>query len=133
MDRMKKLAVDSRQLAVGSGQRLKASTIVETLTAIVLISIAFGIGVLIYLNTISNQSITVEQQANMVLQEAAIATKTNERYISETFNFKNFIIERVVKPYGETKDLYLIELSAFNTEEELVSRYQELTYITKIN
>ena len=130
MDRLNKWIV-IRNLGWAEKQRLKASTIVETLMAIVLISIAFGVGMLVYLNTMSNIPIVREQQVNIALQEVARLTQKEERYINETITHKKFIIERKVKPYPMNRDVYHLHLLAYDTDETIIGEHQELIYIPK--
>lgn len=104
---------------------------VETLTAMVLITISFGIIVIVYLNTIVHSPTVIQQKAIFILEEVAQSTKREARYISEDFEYKNFLITRDVQPYAKKDGVYQLQLIAKNRDEQILANYQELLYLPK--
>ena len=111
--------------------KVKATTMVETLTAMVLITIAFGIAIMVYVNTIAHTPTVIQQKAALILEEVATLTKQEERYITEDFEYKHFIISRMVKPYAQKTNVYELQLIAKNRDETVLANYQELLYLPK--
>ena len=106
--------------------QLKAFSIVETLVALVLISLAFGAGAMIYLNVLSTSNIALKEKANLVLEEIYQKTILTERYVSEELVERQFRVEKKIQPYRNNSKVYLLELKAFDTKDKLMATHRTL-------
>lgn len=95
-------------------RKLKATTIVETLTALVLISIAFGVGILIFLNVSTSRSIMKEEQYQLIVENIRTTTFEKEAYKSEKYRLDNFVVVKIIRPYHGIKNLYKLSIQLYD-------------------
>ena len=112
-------------------RRLPATTIVETIMSLLLVFIAFGIGIGVYMNVLSNDRLVLETKAMGILQKLALEAKSQDRMLDESLMEMDFRIEKKVSRYTllpNTSDLYLLELQAFDVKDRLICTQESLLY-----
>ena len=112
-------------------KKLPATTIVETIMSMLLVFIAFGIGIGVYTNILRNDAISAQSSAATILQRLALEAKTKDRMLDETLTVANFRIEKKVSLYkglSNTNDLYRLELKAFDPNDRLICSHESLLY-----
>ena len=114
-------------------KKIKATSIVESLIAIVLIVIVFGIGMRSYLNVTNSTNLIVENRAALVLRQIAERTKATKQYIDQNFEEQGFNIQQQIRPYENYKKIYLLELKAFDPNQKTCGDYKELLYLNQNN
>jgi ABC-type enterochelin transport system permease subunit len=97
----------------------QAFTIVETLTAMVLISIAFGIGILVFLNVTENRSITQEEQYQLIVENIRTTTFEKEDFRSQKYRLDNFVVVKLIRPYQGIENLYQLSIQLFDEQQEV--------------
>jgi hypothetical protein len=102
---------------------------VETLAALVLVTLAFGAGAMIYLNVLSTSNIAVKEKAHLILEQVSQTTISTERYVSEELIEQQFRIEKTIQPYRNNAKVYLLQLNAFDEREKLIATHRELITI----
>ena len=114
---------------------LKASTIIEVLVAMILLSITVGIGSLSFTTTINNNQIPIKVKAVLALQKIAETTKTTKRYFDEEIEEFPLLIKKTVTPYTGHSHIIVLKLEAFDINKAItkpiVPSYQQLIYIGK--
>lgn len=104
--------------------RLKAVSIIETLVAMVILTISLGIAFMIFMNVISNNSVIVKTRAKIIAQEVAQKAIDEERWLNENLEIQNFTIKKKFRLSNNADNLLLLEVSVFKGEEKITTYYQ---------
>ena len=119
-------------------QRLKAASIVETIVAILLVFIAFGIGISIYLNVLRTDALVARSKAASILERIAMNAASEDRFIDETITEGDFRIEKKIEKYKfvgtgnqRAEDMFMMHLQVYDIQDQLVFERQSLIYYPK--
>jgi len=112
-----------------SKKKLPGFTIVESIIALVIILVSFGIGMLIYLNIISSEQISASSLAHIKLAGVLAETKKEQSYTDKKIDFENIIIIKKISPYSLGESTYQIHLSAFDHQNKLLAEINEIIYL----
>ncbi|MEM9821103.1 MAG: hypothetical protein AAF985_08530, partial [Bacteroidota bacterium] len=77
-------------------QRLPASSIVESITAMLIILISFGAGMSIYLNIMSNDQVLAKDRANTLLHHHLEQILQQKTYIDQRLEMQGMLIEQQI-------------------------------------
>jgi len=99
---------------------LQGSSIVETITALLIIIISFGAGMSIYLNIITNEQTISKSKANIVLETIMAETIEQKRFLDETIQLHGLIIEKAILPFTEKEDHRICALTAYDQEGQMI-------------
>ncbi|MBB3971041.1 hypothetical protein [Mucilaginibacter phyllosphaerae] len=104
--------------------KLKSSSIMEVVIAMVLIIIVFGIAMSIFANVFRTSLSAKQLKAQATFQDIFLTSGPGEVFENRTFQSGDFTISQTVSPYGNTTDLISVQLEAFdqNNESMAVSR-----------
>ncbi len=92
---------------------LKGSSIVETITALLIIVISFGAGMSIYLNIITNEQTISKTKANIILETMMTETIAQKRYLDETIQLHGLVIERAIFPFSAEESHRICAITAY--------------------
>jgi len=108
--------------------RLKATSIVESITAMVIILLSFGVGMMIYMNVLRSEKLVSKAKASLVLNQILGKTKEEQTFRNEKIN-KDFLkIIKSVSNYPDVTDAYAIKLEAFNMKGESILIIKEIIF-----
>ena len=88
--------------------KVKASTLIEVLISMVILSISFGLGIMIYLNTLTGSSTYLKLKAESLIQQEYNNIVNDAQKEIETENLK---ITSTTSPYASNTNLQLLEIS----------------------
>lgn len=111
---------------VGISHKLKASTLVESIIAMVIITLCLSIGVMIYINVINADKQLSSQKASFILANEANRIKTEKNFISTTTNINEWMIEKDISKYEGTENVYLLKLILKDANNKVISIHNEL-------
>ncbi|MEL6636642.1 MAG: hypothetical protein AAFW73_17335 [Bacteroidota bacterium] len=111
------------------GVKLKASTLVETLAAMTLLMVAFGIGMSIYLNILSSDHLERTSKANLYLQQFLEESKREGLFYDDEKVIGGYRLSRTIEPAGEYGDAYLINIEAEDIDGNFLHRVKEIVYV----
>lgn len=106
--------------------KLKASTLVESIIAMVIITLCLSIGVMIYINVINADKQLNNQKAKFILANEASRIKTEKIFISTTTNINEWMIEKDISKYEGTENVYLLKLILKDANNKVISIHNEL-------
>ena len=99
--------------------KIKAFTIMESMVAIVIIMIVFGLSSVVIID-ISSSGITKEKQyAYTLVQQLRAETFQQSRFIDESFELDNLMIEKTFLDYPESSELKVLLITAYRDKEKL--------------
>lgn len=109
-------------------QPLKASTLVESLFAMVIIVVSLGVGTMIYSNVLNSDKQVLKLKAMSVLDQQAALTKTEKSFIDAQQQFENWNIKKTLLLYDQTTNLYQLTLSVSDTSGHIIAVRNELIF-----
>lgn len=80
-------------------KKLKATSVIEMVVALVLVGISTTIGLMIYLNIITSGSTVLKHEAEAACKKLMAANILNKEYTAEEINYTKFKIETKISPY----------------------------------
>ena len=111
-----------------SNPYLPAVSIVESMVAMVLIIMSFGMGMAIFLQVMTSDKVESKAKARVVLNQIMTETKYKESLINETFENEGLQIIKKTEPWF-TPDFEMITIQALNGKGELLGEIKELIYL----
>ena len=99
---------------------LKGSSIVETITALLIIVISFGAGMSIYLNIITNEQTISKTKANIILETMMAETIEQKRYLDETLQLHGLVIERTILPFSIEENHRICAITAYHQNGQTI-------------
>ena len=110
-------------------KKVKGSTLIETLVAMTVILISLVFCGLIFLNILNSGSNLETFRAHTLLNEVALKTKGEEKFIDETLSDGNIQIQKTVRPFNGVENLYLQSITASNSKGKVLAEYKELMFV----
>lgn len=110
---------------MGRVKKIKGSTLVETLVAIVIITMTISMGFAIYFNVLSSGTTDVQLSAQiecLTWLEESIGTND---YESDTKYLSHF---QLVKTVEKENNLYLVKIEAINKEQKNIASVTRYVY-----
>jgi len=93
---------------------LKASTLIEVLTAMIIVLICFSIGMSAMLQLNHSHNLVVEMRAKSVLNDYVASTLNKKEYIDEEINTEDFSLKRSAQIMGNRKNIALIHFEVYS-------------------
>jgi len=110
--------------------QIQSSTLVESLIAMVVIVVCFGIGVMIYVNVLNSDKHNMKMKAVLIMNNEAIDTKKNKNFIDYEKQVGDFRIMRIISPYQQCEDLFYLKFIAISINtEKTIATHDELVVI----
>ncbi len=109
-------------------KKLKASTIIETIVAMTIIMISFGVVVALIIGNSRNSS-RLRLNAYLLCEDIKSETKMLNTYINEDFEYENLVIYKSVLGYNESKDIKELQIEAYTKDNKLLYQSKELVNV----
>jgi hypothetical protein len=106
-------------------QRVKASSLLETIVAMVVLLTVFSISLVIIKNVLSVATIGTKTNSYFMLQEEFYETIKNKKYFDEDIDKEQFKISRQVSKSTLSDSLLVIEFKAIDTKGVVLSSIKE--------
>ena len=107
-------------------EQLKASTLVETIVAMVIIVIAFGTAMLLYMQVTNSEQLLSRSRAHVLLQQLAEESKVQKHFETVNFEHRGLQIKKQCQAYPDYPGTLLLSLEAFTPKGELLATYREI-------
>lgn len=106
---------------------IRGSTLIETLVAMIIVMLAFGIGLMIYLNVIQSSGVQQKLNAQLQMNRIAIETKDKNLFVDEEDTTGTMKIIKTIQPYSAGSDkLKLMKIEAFDGNGKKLGERKEL-------
>jgi hypothetical protein len=109
--------------------RIRSSSILEVTVALVIISITFGIFMMIYVNLLSGnyylQKLKYEGKLTIQYQELV----QSKNFIDEVKEDETVRIFQTILPYRNATNIKLVELKAINRNGKVLAEHKTLYYV----
>lgn len=111
---------------VGINEQLKASTLMESLIAMVIIVTCLAIGTMIYANVLASDKQRLQLKAMLILNSEALQTKSEKSFLDSEKQLDEWNIKKTVEHYEQTENLYRLTLSITDKEGKTIATRNEL-------
>lgn len=117
---------------INPATKLEAFTIIESITAMLLIMISFSVVMMVYFNMLQTDAFPVRLKANNVLDGIWIETQQQKRYLNESFMQEGFLIKKTLLSYNNEstnlpyQNVYQLTLEAFTPRQEKIATHYHL-------
>ena len=116
-------------MALNKNGRLPAASLIETVLAMVLIGIVFGITTMIIVN-VSRAGFTNEKmEAAAIAGELAEEAIADQRFFDETIPIGDYEAVRSVEDYDYAPNLKLLKIQVYGQDEKLLAVRRQLIRI----
>ena len=105
------------------------STLVETLIAIILTVIVSGVAMSLFVQVYKSENKHQKLSAFFKMKELMIETTQKQRLFDEQFKFETYTVKKTVSPYQNFKDIFLVNLSAYDSDGKKIETISQLIYI----
>lgn len=105
---------------------LKAATLMESLIAMILIVVCFGVATMIYTNVLDSDKQRLHLKAILILNKKAIETKTKKEFLDSEEQAGDWTIKKIIEHYPETENLYKLTLTALSKSGKTIAIRNEL-------
>jgi Tfp pilus assembly protein PilV len=106
--------------------KLKASSTIESLVAMVILVVCFGVATMIYTNVLDSDGHRKKLKALIVLNKVAEQIKTENRFIDADFNMNELTINAIFTKVDHAEDLFKFSLTAFDESASIVAVRNEM-------
>jgi len=113
--------------------RISAYTLIETIIAMVIIMLVFGIAMMIFINVVRTDRIVQRTEVFFKMNEILFETKNNGDYTDDSFGFDTYEIKRVVINYNAYQNIKQLTVSAYDNEGKLLGEKSELIIKTNVS
>lgn len=106
--------------------KVNASSLFETIVALMVIVLVFGIAMTMYVNILRTSSSLAELKAAQRLEALAKETKEKRSYFDEYFEEDAFVIEKRVGKYMDREGVLLLNFEAFDKSKKRLAERKEI-------
>jgi Tfp pilus assembly protein PilE len=108
--------------------KIQASSLVEVITALVIISVIFSIAIMVYLNVHRSGFSSRRLVGALLINEVLVNTLQEKRYQQVTITIDDFTIYQDIVSYKSASNLKVIILEARDVNGKLVAERKRLVY-----
>ncbi len=112
-------------------RKIKGSTLLETLIAIVLILVCFSIATMVLVNIMQSDNGRQKLHAQLELEALYIKSLEEKDFISATIGYDDFKVEKNFEPYHDSPFLYLAKFTATSPAGQPLAEMKRLILIEK--
>jgi hypothetical protein len=112
---------------------LKGSTLLETIVAMVIITICSGIGFDLFSDISRNINDELRIEAEMRIGSLAAQTKFRKDYTNSTFEMEDMKLERTFSRYLDRKRIMILMIQAYSPGGKKICEYREIVEINPKN
>lgn len=109
--------------------KLRASTLIEVLVAMVIISISFGIAMMIVMNLLKAQNNKSKIEAYFIANNIISQIKPDSKLIDEQIDFVNLYVEKTVTSSTKSKNIAIISVKVFDKTKRKIFEKKTLQII----
>ena len=112
-------------------RKLKSSTLVETIIAMLIVTIAFSMAMVLMLNISKNSNNSLKTKAYILANDVLVKTKAEKTYFDQEFDYGNIIIKKTLTEYENNEELFQLKVLAFDSRNRKLFEQNELLIIEK--
>lgn len=108
---------------------LKASTLMESLIAMVILVVCLGVGTMIYTNVLGSDQERKQLHATLIANREAITIKSEQNYLDAEWQVDDWTVKKTVEKYNETENLFLLSIAVLDRDKKVIALRRELIFV----
>ncbi|HET6227840.1 MAG TPA: hypothetical protein VFF27_16265 [Bacteroidia bacterium] len=113
----------------GLNYQLKASTLIESLIAMVLLVVCLGIGTMVFSNVLTSDKERKQLHAALLANEATIKMRKKHDFLDGEEKAGDWTIKKTIEKYTNTENLFLLSIAILDRENKIVLIRKELMIV----
>lgn len=113
----------------GLNHQLKASTLVESLIAMVILVVCLGIGTMVFTNVLNSDRDRKELHATLLANEEALKIKSEKNFLDAEEKAGDWTLKKTVQKYQETENLFLLSIAVLDKDRKIIVVRRELIIV----
>ena len=109
--------------------KLKGATLIESMVAMIVVLLCFGIASMIYVNVMNSDNRRAELHAHLLLNELAMKAKQHDIFLDEEMREGELFITKKVETYNDVPGLIRLTITARNERDKVIATHNELICI----
>jgi hypothetical protein len=109
--------------------KVKASTLVESIIAMLIVTIVFSMALVLMLNISKNSNNSLKTKAYILANDVLVKTKSEKSYFDQEFNYGNILIKKTVAEYENNEELFFLNISTYDLRNHKLFEQNELIII----
>lgn len=109
--------------------KIKASSLIEVIVAMVIMSLSVMTGGMIYLNVIGSSHYVQEMEAELYLQQLIVKIEKEQEFVDKTYETDHFFVVTSFTPYQGKENLIQLNLTAENNQNKQLASIKKLLLI----
>lgn len=105
------------------------SSLIETITAMIIISMVFAMAVTIYLNVYKSNGQFRKMQADLAIDDRWVETQQANDYTEKSWPYETFTLFRLALPAADSKELRVIRFEIRDEDGRLLAERKFLRYV----
>ena len=110
-------------------KKVKASTLIEVMVAMIIVMISFGIAMIIYINVTRSDNQVQKLKVQLLLNETAIKTSNENSFMDEKTETDGIFVNKTVNSYNGIPGLNFLLLEAFDANGKKIAERKELVIV----
>ena len=116
-------------MALLRNNHLKASSLIEVVVAMVILSVTFTVCLMVF-NNITRSTYSLRQMKySLILQNLKLKTEQEKSYFDEVISEENEIVYKKVSHYNNRENLILLEFEVVDAGNEVIAERKDLIYL----
>lgn len=107
-------------------KRLPAASIIETIVALVITLVLFGITTTILVQTSLSSPSVLKVRANQLINQVAVETREGSRFFDEEITVQNLKVRKKVEAYKQQKNLVSITFTVIDQRDSALVTEQRI-------
>jgi Tfp pilus assembly protein PilE len=107
-------------------KKIQASTLIEVLIALTIISISVGISMMIHTNVMYSNRNSMKMKAVLLMNEISIETLKTKNFYDEEINSDIMVITKKIEPFKHIEFLYEMSMEARDKQGIKLAERKEL-------
>ncbi len=112
-------------MVVKKNYRIKASSLLETIVAMVVMVLVFLFSMMIVNNVIQSASLGAKTKATLKMYELLAETKRTKKYLNESITYEHFMINKNITPKSGNNALWVVRISLENEKGDRITEIKE--------
>lgn len=108
--------------------KLKASTLIEVIVSLVIISTVMTIAMMTYVNIIQSDDITRRTESNLYISKLSNDIKSAHEFIDDVITENEITYQITFSDYDKTKGLIRMEIVATSNNEKVLAKLNEVIF-----
>ena len=110
----------------GLKKHFKAFTMIESIVALVIIMLCFGIAVAIFVQVKNSQQAVIRLKATLAIEEIMLLSEENQYFLDEQFEYDGFYINKSCYAYQPGSNAIVVVLECYLTNQQKMWEHKEI-------